>query len=225
MAVLSDLSFEIEAGKATALVGPSGSGKSTISALLLALYQKYEGEIFINGQELRSLDPRAWRELIALVPQEPHLFALSIADNLRYARPSATIADLEQACQKAEILSFIKSLPQGFNTILGERGLSLSGGQRQRIAIARAFLRNPAFLILDEATASLDSENEHLIHQALKTLMKGRTVLIIAHRLSTIREVDHILVLENGKLIQSGTHSGLSVEQGLYRQLVEHQNL
>ena len=223
--VLSDLSFSIEAGKVTAVVGPSGAGKSTLVALLLGFYVPTKGELKADGVYYTSLNPAAVRERIAVVPQDAQLFGVTIAENLLYGKPTATLEELRTVAKKANLLEFIDSLPNGFNTNVGERGIQVSGGQRQRLAIARAMLREPDLLILDEATSALDSENEALIQDALKELMRGRTSLIIAHRLSTIKNADTVLVLENGKLVQSGDHETLSNAAGLYKQLVTRQEL
>ncbi|RMG41919.1 MAG: ATP-binding cassette domain-containing protein [Candidatus Dadabacteria bacterium] len=223
--VLHEVSFEIAAGRSTALVGPSGSGKSTIINLILRFYEPDSGVITFDGINISELDVAALRAAIAIVPQDPQLFALSVADNLRYGNPSATLDELREAAERARILDFIETLPDGFETNVGDRGLQLSAGQKQRIAIARAMLRDPRLLILDEATSALDSENEFLVQQALSELLKGRTALIIAHRLATIKNADAVVVLEHGRVIQRGTHASLATESGLYKTLVEHQNL
>ncbi len=222
---LKDLSFTLEPGTTTALVGPSGSGKSTIVNMLLRFYEPSEGELLFNGKSSDLYSPRTIRSHSALVPQDPQLFAVTLAENLRYGKPDATQAELEKACLEANILDFIESLPDGFETYSGERGVQLSGGQKQRIAIARALLRNPALLILDEATSALDSESEHLIQQALQELMKSRTSLVIAHRLSTIQNADQIVVLQDGKIVERGNHQTLLSQEGLYKRLVEKQDL
>jgi ABC-type multidrug transport system fused ATPase/permease subunit len=225
IAVLKNISFELPAGKTTALVGPSGSGKTTVTSLILGLYPPQTGALRFDNVPIDCKNSRSIREHIAIVPQDPYLFALSIADNLRYGRLEANLDDIREAARKASLLDFIESLPQGFETDVGPRGTQLSGGQKQRLAIARAILRNPALLVLDEATSSLDSENEALIQAALDTLMKGRTALVIAHRLSTIKNAHQVIVLEAGQIVQIGTHDSLSREAGLYRQLVERQEL
>lgn len=222
---LDDVSFHVEAGTTLALVGPSGAGKSTIAQLLLGFYSPQAGEISLSGKNISTLSPYALRQYIGFVPQDPQLFAVSIAENLRYGNAQATEAELNEALQKANALDFVRALPEGINTYVGERGVQLSGGQKQRIAIARAILRDPSLLILDEATSALDSENEHLIQEALKELMKERTSLVIAHRLSTIQNAHQVVVLEQGRVIQVGTHSELSLQTGLYRALVEKQEL
>jgi len=223
--VLQDISLSLEAGKITALVGPSGSGKSTIVSLILRFYDPSAGTIRFDGQNLRDLNPKELRDQIAIVPQDALLFGVSILENLRYGKPHATIQEIEEVCRKANILNFIKGLPEGFETDVGQAGVKVSGGERQRLAIARAMLKNPKLLMLDEATSALDSENEALIQDALSVLMQGRTALVIAHRLSTIKNAHRVLVLEAGRLVQSGTHESLSRSEGLYRQLVERQEL
>ncbi|MCB0320126.1 MAG: ABC transporter ATP-binding protein [Bdellovibrionales bacterium] len=224
-AALSGISFTLERGRLTALVGPSGAGKSTIVNLLLRFYDATGGSIFANSIPITDFSRHAVRDRIGLVPQDPILFADSIATNIRYAAPSASDAELRYVAEQAAILDFIESLPQGFNTLVGERGIQLSGGQRQRLAIARALLKRPEILILDEATSSLDSEGESLIQQALSTLRQNCLVLAIAHRLSTIRNADEILVVHKGQIIQRGNHGSLMAEQGLYRDFVSYQEL
>jgi ATP-binding cassette subfamily B protein len=223
--VLSKVSFQVPSGKTVALVGPSGAGKSTIVNLLLRFYDPAEGEILFDGVDIRDVTPADLRKQIAIVPQETELFATSIAENLRYGKGEATLDELRDVAKKASLLEFIEGLPDGFDTPVGERGVQLSGGQKQRLAIARAMLRNPRLLILDEATSSLDSENEHLVQLALGELMSGRSALVIAHRLSTIRNADSVIVLDNGKVVQSGTHDELCESPGLYQQLVKRQDL
>lgn len=223
--VLSDISFKIEHGKKTALVGPSGSGKSTIVSLILGFYAPTSGKIQIGDSSLETFSVVDLRNHIAVVPQDPQLFAVSIGENLKYGKLDATQAELESVCQSVNLLDFIRSLPEGFSTNVGEKGVQLSGGQKQRLAIARAMLRNPDLLLLDEATSSLDSENERLVQNALAKLMDGRTALVIAHRLSTIQDAAQVIVLEHGKVIQRGTHNELSSRAGLYKQLVEKQEL
>jgi ABC-type multidrug transport system fused ATPase/permease subunit len=221
--VLNGLSLEIAPGEVVALVGPSGAGKSTIASLLVRMYDPDKGAVRIDGKDARELDPDWLRRHVGTVAQEPILFSSSIADNIRYARPDASAADVEQAARLANAHDFIRSFPQGYETLVGERGVQLSGGQKQRVAIARALLKDPRILILDEATSALDAESEHLVQEALERLMKNRTTLIIAHRLSTVIHANRVLVLEGGKLVQSGSHSALMSEEGLYRRLVERQ--
>jgi len=223
--VLTGLTLNIAAGKTTALVGPSGAGKSTIVALLLGFYPTQEGQILVDGKVLDQNQIRLLRQSFAVVPQEPQLFALSIAENLRLGNQDASNEQLRAVCQKARILDFIDTLEKSFETEVGERGVLLSAGQKQRLAIARALLRDPKVLILDEATSALDSENEHLVQEALEQIMKERTVLVIAHRLATVKNADTVLVLEEGKLLESGTHLELVKQGGLYHQLVERQDL
>jgi ATP-binding cassette, subfamily B, bacterial len=214
------LSFAIDAGERVGIVGPSGSGKSTIVRLLLRLHDPQTGTIQIGGQDLRSLDPEAVRRMIAVVAQDTYLFHGTIEDNLRLGRPDATEADLVAAARAANAHEFIDGLPDGYQTVIGERGARLSGGQRQRIAIARALLRDAPILILDEALSSVDAENEAVIQQALDRLMVGRTTLILAHRLSSVINADRILVLEDGAVAESGSHATLIARDGPYRRLM-----
>ena len=223
--VLRNLSFVAEPGTMTALVGPSGAGKTTISALLPRLYDVTEGSIKIDGNDIRELTLESLRESIGVVMQDAHLFHESIAENLRYAKQDATIEQMQAACEAAQIWKLIESLPNGLDTMVGERGHRLSGGEKQRLAIARLLLKSPAVVILDEATAHLDSENEQLVHAALQTALKGRTSIVIAHRLSTVREADQILVLEKGSIVERGTHDELVAKGGLYADLYNRQDL
>jgi ABC-type multidrug transport system fused ATPase/permease subunit len=218
--VLQDISFKAEAGQTVALVGSSGSGKTTIASLILRFYDPINGSILIDGLDSRSISLTELRKQIALVPQDVILFAGTIRDNIAYGKPNATDLEVEEAARKANALDFIISFPDQFKTLVGERGIQLSGGQRQRIAIARAVLKNPSILILDEATSSLDSESEHLVQEALDKLMVGRTSIVIAHRLSTIRNADKIVVLQNGLVQEIGPHQQLILnESGLYYKL------
>ena len=221
--VLKDVSLTLAPGEVAAVVGPSGAGKSTIAALLLRFYDPLSGAIRFDGQDLRTLDPRWLRRQIGSVAQEPVLFSTTIADNIRYGRPQATAAEIEAAARTANAHGFISALPQGYETPVGERGVQLSGGQKQRVAIARAVLKDPRVLVLDEATSALDAESEHLVKEALERLMRGRTTLVIAHRLSTVMSADRVVVLEGGRIVQSGPHARLLREEGLYRRLVERQ--
>lgn len=216
--VLKDISLNIKKGSRIALVGQSGAGKSTIVQLLLRYYTPNSGQILCGNNDINGFDISAWRSCVGIVPQEVLLFGGSIRENIRYGRPDADDADIEEAAQKANALDFIKLFPDGMDTIVGERGVKLSGGQRQRIAIARAILKNPAILVLDEATSSLDAESEYWVQSALNTLMQGRTTIIIAHRLSTIRQVDCIYVLDNGQIVEQGTHDALANKAGGYYQ-------
>ena len=218
--VLQDVDFNAEPGERIALVGPSGAGKSTVASLVLRFYDPVEGRITIDGKDARDYGLTALRDRMAIVPQEVLLFGGTIRENIAYGRPDASQAEIEAAAAKANAHSFITSFPQGYDTIVGERGIQLSGGQRQRIAIARAVLKDPAILILDEATSALDSESERLVQDALDQLMKGRTSIVIAHRLSTVRDADRILVLDKGRVLESGTHDELIADvNGLYHSL------
>ena len=218
--VLHQVNFSVRPGETVALVRSSGSGKSTIASLILRFYESGQGQLLIAGADSRELSLHELREKIALVPQEVLLFAGSIRDNIAYGKPGATDNDIEEAARKANALDFIRSFPDGMNTLVGERGIQLSGGQRQRIAIARAVLKDPLILILDEATSSLDSESEKVVQQALDQLMEGRTSIVIAHRLATIRKADRIVVLHKGHVVEQGTHQELMErEDGFYRRL------
>ncbi len=223
--VLKNLSFTAEAGTLTALVGPSGAGKTTISALIPRLYDVSSGSISIDGHDIRDLTLESLRNSIGVVMQDAHLFHETIAENLRYAKTNATLEEMQAACEAAQIWKLIESLPNGFDTMVGERGHRLSGGEKQRLAIARLLLKSPALVILDEATAHLDSENESLVHAALENALKGRTSIVIAHRLSTVRDADQILVLENGSIIERGKHDELVALGGLYADLYNRQDL
>lgn len=223
--VLRGLTLTLAPGERVALVGPSGSGKSTVAALLGRLYDPDAGRVLLDGQDVRELDPRWLRRQVGTVSQEPLLFSGTVADNIRYARPEASLEEVEAAARAANAHDFITRFPQGYATRVGERGAQLSGGQKQRIAIARAVLKDPRILVLDEATSALDAESEHLVQEALDRLMEGRTTLVIAHRLSTVRGADRVLVLEGGAVVQSGDHASLLGQDGLYRRLVERQAL
>jgi ATP-binding cassette subfamily B protein len=221
--VIDGVDLTLNEGELVALVGPSGAGKSTVAALIGRLYDPDEGAVLLDGRDVRELDPLWLRRRIGAVAQEPILFSTSIADNIRYGRPDATMAEVEAAARAAYVHDFATQFPQGYQTLVGERGVQLSGGQKQRVAIARALLKDPRILVLDEATSALDAESEHLVKQALDRLMRGRTTLVIAHRLSTVLHADRVVVLEGGKIVQSGPHSDLLREGGLYRRLVERQ--
>lgn len=221
--VLRGLDLEAEPGEVVALVGPSGAGKSTLVNLLPRFYDPTAGAVEIDGWNLRRVTVRSLRDQIAIVPQETILFSGSVYDNIRYGRLEATAEEVYAAARAANAEQFIQALPQGYESDVGERGLRLSGGQRQRIAIARALLKNPAILVLDEATSSLDTESEALVQEALDRLMRGRTTFVIAHRLSTVRNADRILVLADGHIIEHGSHHELLARGGLYRKLYEMQ--
>jgi ATP-binding cassette subfamily B protein len=223
--VLKNLSFVAEPGTLTALVGPSGAGKTTISALIPRLYDVTSGAITIDSHDIRDLTMESLRASIGVVMQDAHLFHETIAENLRYAKVDATAAEMQSACEAAQIWRLIDSLPNGLDTMVGERGHRLSGGEKQRLAIARLLLKSPAVVILDEATAHLDSENESLVHAALENALKGRTSIVIAHRLSTVRDADQILVLENGSIVERGKHDELVALGGLYADLYNRQDL
>lgn len=218
--VLKNVSFKAKSGQKFAIVGPSGAGKSTISSLLLRFYDITSGSILIDGKDIKSYDLETLRGNISIVPQDVILFGGSIKENIAYGKPNATIEEIEIAAKQANALDFINGFPEQMDTLVGERGIKLSGGQRQRIAIARALLKNPSILILDEATSSLDSESERLVQDALETLMQGRTSIIIAHRLATIRNADSILVLDKGIIYEQGTHKELlEIDNGIYKNL------
>ncbi len=220
---LDNFSLAVQPGETVALVGPSGSGKSTVFQLLLRFYDPAGGQLAIDGVPLAEADPLALRRRIALVSQEAVIFAASVADNVRYARPDASFDEVQAACRAAFADEFITTLPQGYDTDLGERGVRLSGGQRQRIAIARAILADRPVLLLDEATSALDAESERMVQQALEGLMRQRTTLVIAHRLATVQKADRIVVMEGGHIVQQGTHAELIVSEGLYSRLAKLQ--
>jgi ATP-binding cassette subfamily B protein len=223
--ILKGISFTAKAGTLTAVVGPSGAGKTTLSALLPRLYDVTGGEILINGRDIRDFTLQSLRDQIGVVAQDPHLFHESIAENLRYAKSDATDEELIEACKAAQIWNLINSLPNGLDTMVGERGHRLSGGEKQRLAIARMLLKAPAIVILDEATAHLDSENEELVQEALKIALVGRTSLVIAHRLSTVMDADQILVIVEGEIVERGKHQELMSNSGLYSELFSRQDL
>ncbi|MBF9253957.1 ATP-binding cassette domain-containing protein [Pontibacter sp. 172403-2] len=222
--VLRDMSFGIRAGEKIALVGPSGAGKSTIVQLLMRFYDVAAGSISVDGKDIREMNLTTLRANIGIVPQEVLLFGGTIRDNIAYGKPEATEDEIIAAAQKANAWNFIKTFPEGLDTLVGERGVKLSGGQRQRVAIARAILKNPVILVLDEATSALDSESEQLVQQAMDELMKNRTTIVIAHRLATIRKVDKILVIDGGEIVEEGSHDDLSNnENGIYANLLKLQ--
>jgi ATP-binding cassette subfamily B protein len=221
--VLDGVTFTVNAGEKVAIVGPSGAGKSTIFHLLLRFYDPTAGTVSFDGVRISDADPQALRSCIALVPQDTAIFAATIADNIRFGRPDAGMADIAAAAVEAAAAEFIVRLPQKYETLAGERGVTLSGGQRQRIAIARAILRSAPLLLLDEATSSLDAESETLVQAALAKLMRGRTTLVIAHRLATVLSCDRILVMDRGRIVEEGTHAGLAAQGGLYARLARLQ--
>jgi ATP-binding cassette subfamily B protein len=222
---LKNVSFTVKPGTLTGIVGPSGAGKSTISSLIPRLYDVTSGRILINNEDIRSSTIKSLRNVIGVVTQDSHMFHDTIRNNLLYAKNDASLQEIESACSAARIWSFIESLPNGLDTVVGERGHRLSGGEKQRLAIARLLLKQPSLVILDEATAHLDSENEALVQLALKEALIGRTSIVIAHRLSTIIQADQILVLDGGQIVERGTHEELVANRGLYFELFERQNL
>jgi ATP-binding cassette subfamily B protein len=224
-AALERFTLRVAPGERVALVGPSGAGKSTVFALLLRFYDPQAGAVRIGGVDVRELEPRAARGLVAVVPQEPVIFAASVLENVRYGRPDASREAVHAACEKACALEFIERLPQGLDTPLGERGVTLSGGQKQRVSIARALLADRPILLLDEATSSLDAAAERLVQQGLEALEQGRTTLVIAHRLATVQNAERIVVLERGEIAAQGTHAELMRQGGLYASLARLQFL
>jgi len=223
--VLRGVSFTLEPGSFTALVGPSGAGKSSIVHLLLGFYPPQSGEILVDGDILCAATIDSVRAKLSYVPQDALLFGISLAENLRFGNPEATTPELEALCLELALGDLIRGLPEGLNTLPGDRAIQLSGGQKQRLALARALTRNPGLLMLDEATSSLDGETEQVIQKFLATRVKGKTMLVVAHRLSTVQHADQILVLDKGVIVQRGTHEVLSAAPGLYRSLVERQDL
>ncbi|MEN3349616.1 MAG: ATP-binding cassette, subfamily bacterial, partial [Bradyrhizobium sp.] len=220
---VDSVSLQVRSGEKVAIVGPSGAGKSTLFHLLLRFYDPTSGTISLDGVAIRQADPAEVRARIALVPQDSVVFAASARDNIRFGRPDATDAEVERAADLAHATEFLRRLPGGFDAQLGERGVMLSGGQRQRIAIARAILRDAPLLLLDEATSALDAESETLVQTALEELMRHRTTLVIAHRLATVLSCDRILVMDQGKIVEQGTHAELVAANGLYARLARLQ--
>jgi ATP-binding cassette subfamily B protein/subfamily B ATP-binding cassette protein MsbA len=224
-AVLNDVTLEVRAGQLLALVGPTGAGKSTLVSLAPRFFDPWSGRMMIDGQDLKEAKLSDVRARVSIVLQEPFLLPLSVAENIAYGRPGASREEIEKAAVAANADSFIRKLPQGYDTIIGERGASLSGGERQRVAIARAILKDAPILILDEPTASLDAATEASVMEALARLTRGRTTIVIAHRLSTVRRADLVAVLESGRIVQLGRHDELLAQDGLYRTLTQLQGL
>ncbi|VDK19552.1 unnamed protein product [Anisakis simplex] len=223
--ILEGLHLTVEPGQVLAICGPSGEGKTTITSLLERFYEPLFGRITLDGKDLKTLDPNWLRgSVIGFISQEPILFATTIEENIRYGKPDATDQEVREAAHLANADTFVEEFPDGYETVVGERGVTLSGGQKQRIAIARALLKNPPILVLDEATSALDAESEHIVHEALERAMQGRTVIVIAHRLSTIQNADRIVVLKGHKIVEQGTHSQLLKRKGEYYNLTKLQN-
>jgi ATP-binding cassette subfamily B protein/subfamily B ATP-binding cassette protein MsbA len=221
--VIEDFDLRVPGGAVVALVGPSGAGKTTVTDLLARFHDPTAGRITLNGRDIRDFSLHSYRGLLGIVQQEVFLFDGTVRDNIAYGRPRASDAEVRDAARRANADEFIERLPEGYDTLVGERGVKLSGGQRQRLSIARALLANPAILILDEATSNLDSESERLIQAGMKELLAGRTTFVIAHRLSTVRDADLIVVLDRGKIRELGSHAELMQRRGTYRAMVELQ--
>jgi ATP-binding cassette subfamily B protein len=221
--VLHDVSFRIEPGQLVALVGPSGAGKTTISQLVSRMYDVQDGAVLVGGRDVRDVTLASLRGAVGVVTQDAHMFHDTVRANLLYARPEASDADLWAAVEAAQIGELLRDLPDGLDTVVGDRGYRMSGGEKQRLAIARLLLKAPSIVVLDEATAHLDSESEVAVQRALKTALAGRTSLVIAHRLSTIREADQILVVDDGRVVERGTHDELLRDGGLYAELYQTQ--
>jgi ATP-binding cassette subfamily B protein/subfamily B ATP-binding cassette protein MsbA len=221
--VLADITVRVPGGSVVALVGRSGAGKTTVTDLVARFHDPTAGAVRVNGTDIRQFRLRSYRALLALVQQDTFLFDGSVRDNIAYAHPQATDAEVEEAARRANAHEFIARLPEGYATTVGERGVKLSGGQQQRLAIARAFLARPQVLILDEATSNLDTESEQLIQEAMGSLLQGRTTFLIAHRLSTVRRADRILVLADGRIVEQGTHDTLMAANGVYAGMVRRQ--